>query len=262
MATPSTSAGRSGAGTDLKREAKNVKNEAKEAAADLKNEAADAAEDRARQGKKAATGALNDVADALHAGADELRDHDRDQFAQYADMAADQVEQFVGSVRDKSVGELMDEAERFARRDPGLFIGGAFLLGVFGARFLKASSPDRFDRRSGGSGFGHRAADPYRYRAGYGRGSSYGRGDYDRGAFGRSDYGQADYGRSDYDRGAFGRSDYRSAGAAASPTGVTGATGQTGVGGALAGAAGTGGTIGEGAGAGVSRSATDNPTGR
>ena len=240
---------------------------AADAARDLKDRAGEAAEERAQQGKRVATDALDDVAGALHAASDDLRDHDRDQFARYADVAADQVEQFVGSVRDKSVGELLDEAERFARRDRDLFIGGAFLLGVFGARFLKASSPDRFDRRAGGSGFGHRTADPYRYRAGYGarghRTSGSGRAD-------RVDYNEPPY-RVQGTAGAR-MPDPTGAAAgggriiapsgvtgAAAPSGVTGAAGRTGVGGALAGAAGTGGTIG--AGAGASRSAADNPSG-
>ena len=183
MDSPSSGTSASSLKTDAKDAAADLKDAASDKAQDLKHQAADALESRTQQGKKAAVGALGDVADALHAGADELREHDRDSFARYADMAADQVEQFVGGVRDKSVGEMMDEAERFARRDPGLFIGGAFLLGVFGARFLKASSPDRFDRTAGGSGFGsRRSAAPYGsptagfgadYRARYGSAPRY-----------------------------------------------------------------------------------------
>ena len=237
MNTPS-SPGRPGATDGVKADAKSaaadLKASATDAARGFKDDATDAAEQRARQGKRAATGALGDVAEALHAASEELRDHDRDQFAQYADRAADQVEQFVGSVRDKSVGELLDEAERFARRDPGLFIGGAFLLGVFGARFLKASSPDRFDRRAGGSGFGRRTGDSYRAGDGaredafpdYGRPS-------------RSAYGSAS-GRLS------GRADAPGGGRIVAPTGVTGASGHAAAGGALVGG---------------DRSALDNPSG-
>lgn len=118
-----------------------VKAEAKAKAADLKDKAQDEAKDRLAEGKSKATDALGDVAGALHDAGDALRDRDRDAFAHYAEAAADQVEQFTGAIRERSVGEILDEAERFARRDPGLFIGGAFLLGIFGARFLKASAP-------------------------------------------------------------------------------------------------------------------------
>ena len=142
-----------------------VQAEAKAKASELKKKAQDEAEDRLAQGKKKASSALDDVASALHDTGDALRDRDRDAFARYAEAAADQVDQFTGAIRDRSVGEILDEAERFARRDPGLFIGGAFLLGIFGARFLKASSP--VGGRSGSSygrthagGSGSRSYDP------------------------------------------------------------------------------------------------------
>ncbi len=141
-----------------------TKAEAKAKASELKDKAQDEAKDRLTEGKAKATGALGDIAGALHDTSDALRERDRDAFARYADAAADQVDQFTGALRDRNVGEILDEAERFARRDPGLFIGGAFLLGIFGARFLKASAPGsgRSDYgRSGGSSYG---------RSGYGSG--------------------------------------------------------------------------------------------
>ncbi len=125
---------------------------AKDKAGDLVDQAKTAATDRLETGKDQATGLLGDAADALHDTADALREHDNDAFARYADAAADQVAHFTSALRGKSVGELFDEAERFARRDPGLFLGGAFVLGIFGSRFLKAATPQR------SSGEGRRAA--------------------------------------------------------------------------------------------------------
>jgi uncharacterized protein YjbJ (UPF0337 family) len=127
--------------------------QAKETAGDLAGQAKEKAGDAFSQQREKATGALGDVADALHATSDRLRENDQDFFAQYADAAAEQVERFTGAVRDLSVGDLLDEAERFARREPGLFIGGAFLLGVFGARFVKASQPSRAGRSGGARSF-------------------------------------------------------------------------------------------------------------
>lgn len=130
-----------------------AKAEAKAKASDLKNKAQDQAEDKLAEGKAKASSALEDVAGALHETGDALRDRDRDSFARYADAAADQVEQFTRSIRDRNVGEILDEAHRFARRDPGLFIGGAFLLGIFGTRFLKASAPGSDRSGYGRSGY-------------------------------------------------------------------------------------------------------------
>ena len=114
--------------------------QAKDAAGDLTAKAKDAATDKLSTGKEQAAGALSNITEALHATSDALRDQNQDAFARYADMAAREVEQFTDAIRGRSVGELLDEAEGFARREPALFLGGAFLLGIFGSRFLKAGT--------------------------------------------------------------------------------------------------------------------------
>ncbi|MBA2605387.1 MAG: hypothetical protein H0U96_00785 [Acidobacteria bacterium] len=63
--------------------------------------------------------------------------------AQYGNSLADQVEQLSSYLDRKEVGELIHDIEYFARRNPALFIGGAFALGLLGARFLKSSSPNQ-----------------------------------------------------------------------------------------------------------------------
>jgi hypothetical protein len=50
-------------------------------------------------------------------------------------------------LRKKDVQQLMQDAQRLARRQPALFIGSAFALGLVAARFLKSSPPD--DARTG-----------------------------------------------------------------------------------------------------------------
>jgi len=63
--------------------------------------------------------------------------------AQYGDSLARQVEQFSGYLEKHNVSELLRDVEGFARRNPAYFIGGAFLLGLLGARFLKSSAPNQ-----------------------------------------------------------------------------------------------------------------------
>ncbi len=41
---------------------------------------------------------------------------------------------------ENGVSDMMDDVAAFARRRPALFIGGAFLIGLGVARFLKSSS--------------------------------------------------------------------------------------------------------------------------
>jgi hypothetical protein len=91
--------------------------------------------------KTRATEALWSVAAALRQGSQPLRDNNQAMLANYAGKAADQLEQFSTRVRERDLSELMDDAKRFARRQPAFFVGAAFAAGVLASRFLK-SSPD------------------------------------------------------------------------------------------------------------------------
>lgn len=68
----------------------------------------------------------------------------------YGDSLAEQVERFSDYVNDRELRELVRDVEQFAKRNPALFVGGAFMLGVLAARFLKSSgqSSNRRSRRA------------------------------------------------------------------------------------------------------------------
>jgi hypothetical protein len=91
--------------------------------------------------KTRATDTLGSVAAAIRQSSQPLRDNNQAMLADYAGKAADQLEQFSTRLRERNLTELMDDAKRFARRQPALFVGAAFAAGVLAARFLK-SSPD------------------------------------------------------------------------------------------------------------------------
>lgn len=91
--------------------------------------------------KARATGALGSVAAAIRQTSEPLRDSNQAMLADYAGQAADQLEQFSTRLGERDLNELMDDVNRFARRQPALFVGAAFAAGVLAARFLK-SSPD------------------------------------------------------------------------------------------------------------------------
>ena len=59
--------------------------------------------------------------------------------AQYGDKAAQKLEQFAGYIREQDARRLLDDVQNFGRRRPGLMLGGAFLLGLAGARLIKSS---------------------------------------------------------------------------------------------------------------------------
>jgi hypothetical protein len=57
----------------------------------------------------------------------------------YVDKIAEQTERFAGYLHNNGPREMFTQLERFARRDPTLFLGSAFTLGLVAARFLKSS---------------------------------------------------------------------------------------------------------------------------
>lgn len=87
---------------------------------------------------------LGGVAQAVRKTTQTLREQQHGTLASYVDQAADQIERFSQNLKNKDVGELVNDAQRLARRQPALFVGSAFALGLLGARFFKSSSPDRY----------------------------------------------------------------------------------------------------------------------
>ena len=100
--------------------------------------------------KNKATEGLGSVAHAVRDTTQRLRDENHDTVARFVEQAADQIERFSSGLKNKDVGELVNDAQRLARRQPALFVGGAFAVGLLSARFLKSSSPrDNDDSRYG-----------------------------------------------------------------------------------------------------------------
>lgn len=82
-------------------------------------------------------GQLGDVANALRKTSQEL---DGNGVAPLVNKAADQIDRVSQLVRNADVDKIRRDVESFARREPLLFLGGAFALGMIGARFLKSSA--------------------------------------------------------------------------------------------------------------------------
>lgn len=125
----------------IKKMANNAVGQAKEKAAGLLDE----------QKSKATTG-LNNVADSIRKVGENLRDSDEQNSiaqtaARYGDSLAQQIENLSGYLEDAKLKDLTRDIEGFARRQPALFVGGAFLVGVLAARFLKTSAPDQNSSR-------------------------------------------------------------------------------------------------------------------
>ena len=93
----------------------------------------------ASKGLSRAADALGSVAQSLTYSSERLREQDRGAIGGYVEKAANRVERFADYVQNSNPREMADRVENFARREPGLFLGGAFALGLLGARFIKSS---------------------------------------------------------------------------------------------------------------------------
>jgi hypothetical protein len=62
--------------------------------------------------------------------------------ARYTGTAASQIEKVANYFERKDIRSMMRDAEGFARRNPAIFLGAAFALGMAAARFLKSSTPN------------------------------------------------------------------------------------------------------------------------
>lgn len=136
--------GSSGVKEQAREKTSQVMHEAKDKAGEYTEQAKEKVSSQLASQKDRVSQNLGSISHALRRTGDNMRAEDESQLAQFIDKAAEQVDHLSDYLRNRTVGDLFDEAERFARREPGLFFGGALLLGAAGARFLKSSSPNRY----------------------------------------------------------------------------------------------------------------------
>ena len=111
--------------------------EAKEKAQNVMDQTKDMLQQQLGQKTQGAAGELVDVANALRQTSKQLGGNT---VAPYVEKAADQIERASSYIRTADPRQIQRGVEDFARREPLLFIGGAFALGMVAARFLKASA--------------------------------------------------------------------------------------------------------------------------
>ena len=118
---------------------------AKETTSNVVDQVQQQAGSRLNSRKDEAAGELERVAGAVRQLGQGLGGQDQGPIAHYAaeygKKAADGLERFTNYLRQNDTRALVTEVENFGRRRPALLLGGAFLLGLAGARFLKSSMP-------------------------------------------------------------------------------------------------------------------------
>jgi hypothetical protein len=114
---------------------------AKETLSNVASQAGDKVASRLDTQKDKAADGLGSVAQALRQTGNQLRDEGQGSVIhEYVSSAADQVDRLSGYLRSTNTREIVNGVEQFARQQPALFVGAAFMLGMLGARFLKSSS--------------------------------------------------------------------------------------------------------------------------
>jgi hypothetical protein len=118
---------------------------AKQTTSDVVDQVQQQAGSRLDQQKEQAVQQLDKVGGAIRQLGDQLGGQDQGPIAyfaaEYGRKAADGLQRLTTYLRDNDTRALVSEIESFGRRQPALLIGGAFLLGLAGARFLKSSMP-------------------------------------------------------------------------------------------------------------------------
>lgn len=118
-----------------------VAHDAKQLAGEVAGAAKKTAGSQVTRGKDMAADGLGSVASALRHAEEKLLSEEQHGAGEYVSHAAYRVEQASTYLRTRTLGQVVGDVEGFARRDPALFLGGAFLLGLLGGRFLKSSAP-------------------------------------------------------------------------------------------------------------------------
>jgi hypothetical protein len=140
-----TSEGSDSSVTDtVKSTARGIIDQAKDTAGQAYGVATEKAATKLEEQKATLATGLTSVADSLKQVGGSLRETDdqsgiTELTAKYGESLANQIEQISGYFERKDVREMVRDVESFARRNPALFIGGAFTLGLLAARFLKSS---------------------------------------------------------------------------------------------------------------------------
>jgi len=91
------------------------------------------------RGKTRAASTLGSVAQSLQQGSQQLSGEQQAAAGRYMEQAGQQMQRLSEFLQNTDVNEIVDRVEDVARRQPALFLGGAFAIGLIGARFIKSA---------------------------------------------------------------------------------------------------------------------------
>lgn len=112
--------------------------EATETAGHLAERATDIGIKTADRGREQAASGIDKVAQTIRRVSADM-EMDQPAIANAAQTAADQADRVAQYLRETDARQMIGNVEEMARRQPLIFLGGAFLLGVAASRFIKAA---------------------------------------------------------------------------------------------------------------------------
>lgn len=141
--------------------------QAGESVGHLAERATDLGMKQADRGREQAAEGINHVADTIRRVSEEMQS-EQPAIANAAQTAAEQAEKLASYLQQTDAREILRTVEDAARRQPVLFLGGAFLLGLAASRLIKAGgrgANSDWDGQGYGaayrSGASYRSSDPY-----------------------------------------------------------------------------------------------------
>jgi ElaB/YqjD/DUF883 family membrane-anchored ribosome-binding protein len=141
----------SGEGTagQAKEKAQEVAGQAQEKVQQATGQARNQLRDQVDQRSTDAGHRISTQAEDLRSVSEQLREQGKDGPAKVADQAAERIERVGGWLKDSDADAILDDVETFARRNPWALVAGGIAVGFAASRFLKASSSERYQTRSG-----------------------------------------------------------------------------------------------------------------
>ena len=134
-------------GEKLSSTASGILDKAKETASGTYDAVATQATSKIEEHKGELSTGLRTLADTFRKTGSDLKNAQQttpltDVTARYTGAAANQIENVASYFERKDLRAMMRDTESFARRNPAIFLGAAFALGMVAARFFKSSTPD------------------------------------------------------------------------------------------------------------------------
>ncbi len=125
-----------------------AKEKAQEAAGQAKEKAGSQLRSQVDQRSTDAGHRVGGLASDARAVGESLREQGKDQPAKLAEQAADRAERLGSYLKESDADRILGDVEDFGRRQPWAVIAGGVAIGLVASRFLKASSINRYEKRT------------------------------------------------------------------------------------------------------------------